>query len=268
LRILVICSSAVLLATADQASAQTIESQTTEVRLSTGLDYTAGKYGMSDTTDILVGLTDISLQQGNFLLSASLPYLDIQGPATIVAGAGGVPVAKRKAGVSVPLQPVTRTGWGDPNFGLTYSLSPEDLDGYAVDLTGVTKIATANAAKGLSTGENDFGFSVDVSRQMGIWSPFVTFGYRVPGSSAAYSLNSAPSFSVGTSVQLDQKIVAIFSYDFDGTISDTLADSQQFFASASWIFSDRLTLTAYAEKGISGGAPGIGTGLMLGWKLT
>jgi hypothetical protein len=193
--------------------------------------------------------------------------LDIQGPATIVAGAGGIPVAKRKPSASVPLQPVTRAGWGDLNLSLTYSLPPDDLDGFAVDLTGLTKVAIANAAKGLSTGEDDFGFSVDVSREIGIWSPFVTFGYRIPGSPSAYSLNSAPSFSVGTSLKLDEKILAIISYDFDGTISDTLADSQLLFASASWICSDSLTITAYAEKGLSGGTPGVGTGLLLGWKV-
>ncbi|HWX90064.1 MAG TPA: hypothetical protein VNY75_07145, partial [Rhizomicrobium sp.] len=108
---------------------------------------------------------------------------------------------------------------------------------------------------------------VDISRQIDIWSPFVTFGYNVPGRPTTYSLVSAPSFSVGTSVQLDDNLLAIVSYDFDGTISSSLADSQQMFTSLSWLLNDQWTLTAYASLGMSGGAPSQGTGLLIGWKL-
>ena len=37
-----------------------------------------------------------------------------------------------------------------------------------VAVTARTKVATADASKGLSTGATDFAFSVDVSRQIGI----------------------------------------------------------------------------------------------------
>ena len=99
-----------------------------------------------------------------------------------------------------------------------------------------------------------------------IWGPFVTFGYGVPGSPAAYPLDSAPSFSVGTSVQLDDNVLAIASYDFNGSISSASADSQQLFGSVSWIINNSLTLTAYAELGLSSGAPAQGTGLLVSWS--
>ena len=232
--------------------------------MSTGLDYSSGKYGGKLSTDILVGLTDITLTAGNFQFSAGLPYLNISGPAYVVVGAGGVPVIINPARGS---DTTVRDGWGDLNISATYSVQPEDLYGFEADLTGGAKIATADASKGLSSGESDFGFSVDVLRQIDNWTPFVTFGYRVPGSPRAYTLNSSPSFSVGTSVQFDEKLLAIVSYDFDGTISKSLADSQQLFGSLSWVFNDSLTLTAYAELGMSSGAPSQGTGLLLGWKV-
>jgi hypothetical protein len=232
--------------------------------MSTGIDYSSGRYGGKQTTDILVGLTDILLTAGNFQFSAGLPYLNITGPAYVVVGAGGVPVIINPARGS---DTTVRDGWGDLNLSAAYSIQPEDLYGFEADLTGRAKIATADASKGLSSGESDFGFSVDVSRQMDIWTPFVTFGYRVPGSPRAYSLNSSPSFSVGTSVQLYDQLLAIVSYDFDGSISQSLADSQQLSGSLSWVFNDSWTLTAYVELGMSSGAPTQGTGLLLGWKV-
>jgi hypothetical protein len=95
----------------------------------------------------------------------------------------------------------------------------------------------------------------------------VSFGYRIPGTPTAYSLVSAPSFSVGTSWQLSDHWLAIMSYDFDGTISSTLADSQQIFGSLSWVATDTLTFTTYGEYGLSSGAPKGGGGLLASWKV-
>jgi hypothetical protein len=237
----------------------------TGITLSSGLDYSSGRYGAKQATDILVALTDITIKRDHFQFSVSFPYLDIKGPSSVVAGANGTPSAIKRGAKTAASS--NRAGWGDLNLAATYSLPVEDLDEFQVDLTGRTKVATANTTKGLSSGETDFAFSVDVSRQIDIWAPFVTFGYRVPGSPSAYSFNSAPSFSVGTSIQIDDKILAIVSYDFDGTISNTLADSQQLFASASWLCSDSWTVTAYASSGLSSGAARVGTGLLIGWKI-
>jgi hypothetical protein len=235
----------------------------TTISLATGLDYSSGKYGGARTTDILVALSDITLKTGDLQITASLPYLTITGPAFLVVGAGGVPVVVNPGRTADK----ERQGWGDLNLSTTYSV-PSDLTGdFQVDLTGRIKLATGDQDKGLSSGETDFGFAVDISRQIGDWAPFVSFGYRVPGAPTAYSLVSAPSFSVGTSWQLSDHWLAIMSYDFDGTISSTLADSQQIFGSLSWVATDTLTFTTYGEYGLSSGAPKGGGGLLASWKV-
>ncbi len=237
--------------------------QDTTISLATGLDYSSGKYGGTRTTDILVALSDVTLKTGDFQFTAALPFLTITGPAFLVVGAGGVPVVVN-AGRTADKE---RQGWGDLNLSSTYSV-PSDLTGdFQVDLTGRIKLATGDQNKGLSSGETDFGFAVDISRQIGDWAPFVSFGYRVPGAPTAYSLVSAPSFSVGTSWQLSDHWLAIMSYDFDGTISSTLADSQQIFGSLSWVATDTLTFTTYGEYGLSSGAPKGGGGLLASWKV-
>lgn len=234
------------------------------ITVSTGLDYSSGRYGDTQSTDTLVGLNSVTFAKGNFQFIVSMPYLTITGPAYAVVGAGGVPVIIRpKAGSSA----TERAGWGDLGLSTLYTIPAEDFYDFEITLTGRTKIATANSSKGLSTGATDFGFSVDVSRQLDDWGPFVTLGYSIPGSPSFYAFNDAPSFSVGTSYQISDSIFLIGSYDFDGSISSSLPDAQQIFSSASWVLDDHWTATAYAEFGLSSGAPKIGTGLVLSWKI-
>jgi hypothetical protein len=234
------------------------------VSLSTGIDYSSGKYGQRQSTDIVVGLTNLTVTAGNFQFGASMPYLNIVGPAYVVIGASGLPIViSPKAGTSA----TERGGWGDLNLSATYTLPSGSLDDFDVSFTGRTKIATANAAKGFTSGANDFAFSIDVSRQFDGWGPFVTFGYTFPGNPSFFAFNDAPSFSVGSSVQLSDSLVAIASYDFDGSISPSLADAQQLFGSISWLVDEKWSVTVYAEKGLSSGAPQVGTGLLISWKL-
>ena len=249
---------------AGEAAPKPDDSSKASVTLSSGIDYSSGNYGDGKSTDILVGLTNVGVTWNDFQFSASVPYLTITGPAYVVVGAGGVPVlVAPKPGE----QSTSRSGWGDLNLGVTYSLPSAALDDFDISVTARTKVATAEASKGLSTGATDFSFYVDVSRSFDIWGPFVNFGYRVPGKPSFYSFNDAPSFSLGTTVQLDDKFVAIASYDFDGSISSSLADAQQLFASLSWLATDEISLTAYVDDGLSSGAPKVGTGLLVSWKL-
>jgi hypothetical protein len=262
-------AAAMTLATATPAFAGDLapkpgDSDAIGVSLSSGIDYSSGAYGEGRSTDILVGLTSVGVTWRDFTFNASLPYLTITGPSFVVIGSGGVPVL-------VTPQPgndsTGRSGWGDLNLSATYSLPSADFDDFDIAVTARTKVATADASKGLSTGATDFSFYVDVSREFDIWGPFVNFGYRVPGKPSFYSFNDAPSFSIGSSVQLDDRLVAIASYDFDGSISGSLADAQQIFGSLTWLATDDISLTAYAEDGLSSGAPRVGTGLLVSWKL-
>ena len=209
MRIVIFCVAAVAAAILPAAAKDDdAQPDATGISLSSGFDFSSGKYGAGQTTDILVALTDITVQRGDFHFSASLPYLDIKGPDSVIAGSNGIPVAIRRGLTAIRTK---RAGWGDLNLSTTWSIPPEDMQDFQVDLTGHVKVATANADKGLSSGESDFDFSVNVARDIGIWSPFVTFAYRVPGSPSTYSLVSAPAFSVGTSVQITDEFLGIVS---------------------------------------------------------
>jgi hypothetical protein len=232
--------------------------------ISTGFDYSSGKYGTLQSTDVHVTLTDLSYQSEDFRFSATLPYLYIKGPAYAVIGSNNLPVLiSTKAGSNT----VSRSGLGDINLATTYSVPSEKLGDFDLDIMARVKLPTAAISSGLSTGAADFALSTDLSYNIGSWSPFVSLGYNFFGQPTGYSLENSASISAGTSVLVSEKLLAILSYNYAEASSSSIPNSHEIFASASWLSNDALTLTGYGGLGLSSGAPDIGIGLVVSWKI-
>jgi hypothetical protein len=229
-----------------------------------GFGYSNGSYGTDRNTDVALNLWTLSAITGNLKFDVSVPYLRISGRGLVVFDAAGNPVIINR---SKSVIPTVRTGFSDMNFSATYTIPPAVLDNFEVKLTARAKVPTASARKRLSTGAADFGGNVDVSRQFGIWGPFVSVGYLIPGQPATFSLNNRVSISAGTSMELNDHLVAIVSYDHDSASSRLVGTSQEAFGSLSWIFSDRVTLTGYGTAGLSSGSPEVGGGLIISYEL-
>jgi hypothetical protein len=227
-----------------------------------GLDYSNGGYGTPRNTDVLLGLSTLSMETGNLKFALSVPYMRISGRGLVVFDAAGNPILINRR---TTLPPDVRSGFGDLNLSATYSIPPAVLDDFEVKLTARVKLPTASARRRLSTGSADFGVSVDVTRPFGIWGPFVTIGYLIPGGRANYSLYNTVSLSAGTSLELSDNLVAIVSYDRDSATSPLVDASQEMFGSLSWILSDSVTLTGYGTAGLSSGSPNVGGGLLVSY---
>jgi len=229
-----------------------------------GLSDSNGNYGTPVNTDVLLGLSTLSLADGNFKFSASIPYMRIDGRGLVVFDASGNPIViNRRTALPADL----RTGWGDVNLSASYTIPPSILDDFEVRLTGVTKVPIGSARRRLSTGEYDFGASVDVSRQFGIWGPFVTVGYLDLGKPAGFTFYNTSSVSAGTSLMLRDNLVAVVSYEYDSADSPLVPAGHQLFGSLSWICNDRITLTGYGSAGLSAGSPDFGAGFLISYGL-
>jgi hypothetical protein len=204
-----------------------------------GLDYSNGSYGTDRNTDVELGLTTLSAISGNLKVSISVPYMRIAGRGLVIFDAAGNPeVINRKTTIA----PDVRTGFGDLNL-------------------------SASTRRRLGTGAADFGGDFEVSRQFGIWDPFISIGYLFPGQPSVYSLNNTASVSTGTSLELTDHLVAIGSYDYDSPSSPLLPSSQEAFGSLSWLISDTVTLTGYSTAGLSSGSPKVGGGLLVSYDF-
>jgi hypothetical protein len=227
-----------------------------------GVGYSNGGYGTNRNTDVLLNMTTFSLETDDLKFAVSMPYMRISGRGLLVFDAAGNPeVINRRTSIV----PDVRTGFGDLNFSGTYSIPPSILDDFQVKLTARIKAPTASERRRLSTGKADFGMSVDISREFGIWGPFITVGYLVPGKPAAYSLNNTVSISAGTSIELSDNLVSILSYDYDSESSPLVGSSKEMFGSLSWIVSKSITLTGYGSAGLSSGSPDVGGGMLVSY---
>ena len=227
-----------------------------------GMNYSNGGYGTDQNTNVLLGLSSLSLEMDNFKFGLSMPYMRISGRGLVVFdAAGNAIVINRRANLPADV----RTGWGDLNLSGSYTIPDSVLDGFAVKLTGITKLPTASDRHHLSTGKTDYGMSIDVSRRFGNWVPFLTVGYLIPGEPATFVIYNSTSVSAGTSIELNNHLVAVASYDYDSASAPLVADSHQLFGSLSWVRDDRVTLTGYTTVGLSDGSPNIGGGLLVSY---
>jgi hypothetical protein len=155
---------------------------------------------------------------------------------------------------------------GDLSLGYSYSLSPDAFGGFEVDLGGRVKLPTSPDRKQLGTGKTDFSVSADLSYPVGLWGPFVTLGYRLPGDPEGVELRNTFAVSAGTSFQLGTT-VAILSYDYAEASSPLAEDSHELFGAFSGPATSRLNWTVYSVAGLSEGSPDIGVGALLTFKL-
>ena len=227
-----------------------------------GVGYSNGSYGTTRNTNVFIGLTGLGLEMGDFEFHFSVPYMRISGRGLVVFDASGNPIVINRR---TSLPPDVRTGFGDINLSATYTIPATVLDDFEVKLTGSTKLPTASQRRRLSTGQADFGMRVDVSRQFGMWGPFLTVGYLIPGAPATFKLYKTTSVSIGTSLELSDDLVAVASYDYDAASTPLVDASHELFGSLSWIVNDSVTLTGYGTIGLSTGSPGFGSGLLVSY---
>jgi len=229
-----------------------------------GVTDTNGDYGTPNNTNVLLGLTTLSLSNDSFKFSASLPYMRISGRGLLVFDANGNPIVINRR-VNGPTD--VRTGWGDLTLSASYTIPPAVLADFQVRVTGITKLPTAPARRRLNTGEADFGMNVDVSRSFGDWTPFVTVGYLNRGQPTGFTFYDTSSVAVGASYMLRDNLVAVVSYDYDSADAPQVTAGHELMGSLSWIQNDKLTLTGYGTVGLSSGSPDVGIGFLVSYGL-
>lgn len=230
--------------------------------LTTGADFSSGDYGAPVDTEILVVPISLRARKGPVRISATLPWLRLDGPANIVGGGAGGPIV---IDPNAPVPRRVREGLGDLSLGLDFAIPPAGLGGFQVDLGVRLKLPTSARRRGLSTGKTDIGLVADISRPLGKVSPFLTLGYRMPGDPAGFDLRNTATVSAGATVTLG-RLVAIGAYDYAGAASRLSFESHSLFAALAAPVAKRATLTGYGSVGLSRGAPDYGIGLLVTFR--
>ena len=170
------------------------------VKLSILPEYSEGKYGTGHTTRILeVPLRGEWSATDRLNLILTVPYLWVRGRGDIaIVNGRPVRIVSRHPG-----QVTTEDGLGDILAEVNYTLL-EDKD-LVPDITPFLEIKfpTADASRGLGTGEFDEKLGTYVSKKIGAeWTTHVDLSYTFVGSPSHTELRNIFEWSVGLSYDL------------------------------------------------------------------
>lgn len=233
-----------------------LAAQDRELSLGAGLHHSSGDYGSTTTTRITSLEATARYETGPWVYKASVPYLEVTGDTGVIPGVGRV-----RGGSG---QSDTTSGLGDIVLAATYAVYYDRASTLGLDLTGKVKLATADEAKGLGTGEHDFIFLVDGYRTFDRVTGFGGVGYHILGDAPGLPLDNVWSATLGASYKIDER-------DSAGVM---LWGRQRVAAGASpqreltGFFTRKLDrfwkAQAYALIGLANGSPDWGLGLSAG----
>jgi hypothetical protein len=227
--------------------------------LGTGFDYTSGKYGGSESTDILYVPFYARYEAGRALFRLTVPYVRITVPGNVLgAGADRVTLPGRAG----PRR--TEEGLGDIVGSAFYTVLSERSAPIGLDLGVKVKLGTADRDKGLGTGENDYSLQADFYKPLGGgYTLFGSLGHRWYGSPPGISLDDVFYASLGTSYRFSAERSAGLVYDYRPAIIAGGGEISELTA----YFSQRLgrdwKVQPYALVGFGRASPDYGVGVQL-----
>lgn len=236
-----------------------------EWAFSTGFDYSSGDYGGDPVdTDITFIPFTTSYKTGRWKFKATIPWVRIIGPGTVVgAGDGGVVIGNSNNGQATR---TNESGLGDIWLSGTYEsqLVPPEL--FYLDLTGKIKLPTADEDKGLGTGETDYTLQADLFKPLGQFTPFATVAYKIKGDPSGVNLDNVFYLSGGTDFRVSDTSNIGASLDYQEASTSASDDSLDLFAYLNQKIDSNWSYTLYGYKGLQDGSPDFGMGLQTTYK--
>lgn len=226
--------------------------------LTTGFDYSSGKYGSNEKTNITSVPVIAKYELDRWVLKLTVPYVTITGPGNVSPGIG-------KFRDTTTTRRTTESGLGDIVAGATYNLYGGSDSMPVIDLTGKVKFGTADKDKGLGTGENDYTAQIDLYKSFGNFTALGTVGYRVYGDTSAAPLDNVFFGSVGGTYKLAPSTSAGLIYDYRPSITPTGSEVSEMMAFVNHKISANWKAQGYLVKGFSDGSPDYGVGALVGY---
>lgn len=224
--------------------------------LTTGLDYSSGKYGGTESTDILYIPLTGRYETGRWAFQLTVPYVRITGSGNVTQG-----------GIVLRSAQTTRTteeGLGDVVAGATYNAYSETgPNPLLIDLTGKVKFGTADEKKGLGTGANDYSAQMDMYKTVGKFTALGTVGYKVMGDAPGLQLDNVFYGSVGGVYKFSELTSGGLILDMRQKVTPTGASQRGLTAFVSHKINQDWKAQCYVVNGFSDASPDWGGGAML-----
>lgn len=233
--------------------------------MSTGFDYSTGKYGTATSTDFLYIPVIGKYQTDSLTFKLTVPYISITGTGYVVPGVGPLSMSNGTTmGMGNPAnstQSTTSSGLGDVIASLGYNVY--DGDTISFDIFGNVKFGTADVNKGLGTGKNDYSAQLDGYYSLSSTTFFATAGYKIYGAPAGVTLNNVPYGTIGVSQKISSESTVGIMLDMAQSPSTTGTGQKDVTVYISKKFTSNFKVQVNAIKGFSNGSPDFGGGAMI-----
>lgn len=220
-----------------------------ELTVTTGLDYSSGKYGTNETSETWYLPIAAKYETGPVTLKLTIPYLRI---TNAVVDQDGVPVSNCGG---------TETGMGDITASAGYALLDGSQGGWLLDAVGKVKLPTAESSC-LGNNKTDYALQFDVAKSFGSITGFGTLGWKDMGNS---DFRNPVYASLGVATKIAPATTIGAAYDW----RQKLTSSGDPISEASIFLSQKLgnewKLQVYAVKGFSDNSPDHGGGVMVSY---
>jgi len=226
--------------------------------LQTGMNYSSGEYGGTQSTNIVYVPVTGKYQTKDWSVKLTVPYLRISGPSNVINGIGGV---------GAPTTVTTRSGLGDVIAGATHTVYNGGSSGYLATVTGKIKFGTADNTKGLGTGQNDYSLQTDLYHLSGKLTTFGGIGYKDYGSPATYTLNDVFFGSLGCSYKVDQKTNGGLMFLYKEKTIATGSPHEEAILFVRHKIEKNWKLQGYALKGFTKSSADFGLGASINYLL-
>jgi hypothetical protein len=230
--------------------------------LTSGLDFSSGKYGQSESTRIKYIPFTGKVEYGRWLFKTTVPWLEINGPSG-VTGDSNIIIVENINKFS------KESGLGDVISSLTYTAFQSAEQKFLLDVGAKVKFGTASTSKGLGTGKNDYSVQLDAYKTLHSFDKLTllgTVGYKTFGKPdfSNYTLSDVWYGTLGTAYRIDAANSAGLLFDFRQAAWKNNTNVREYTLYYSHRFNPTYNVQTYVSTGDTRSSIDFGAGLMLG----
>ena len=263
---------AVLLATSGAGAQERKAPERTDVspaperehfQLKVGAGYDQGDFGTKDTTRSFYAPVTFRYLGERFDVgvTASLIYLDTDTSVVVVDGQPTQSDRQRRS---------KDAGFGDLYFkGRYFLVDDAGPDSLFPGLAPFVKIKapTADAHKGLGTGEWDGGFGLEWDKRFREFFLLGDVSYTFMGSPPHQDFRDRPAFSIGIGRQFTPVIAGTVMLDWRRSIVAGGDNAVELTGIVQYRLTPTVIVSPYAFVGLTDGSPDFGLGIEVSWKF-
>lgn len=224
-----------------------------ELSFLTGLEYQQADYGTTDSTDLWRIPLGLGYRIESFSFFASMPL-------QFAGSDGSIIVTHETSRNFMRAGQNSVSGIGDLTLSGTFYFTPDARNSASYRLTGGVKFGTADADKGLGTGEDDFFIELGANKNIDSYMLSAMLGHEINGDTTDFNYDDVLYGTVGLAkwTKMNSQLGSYLYYS-QSQVSGLKAPLELNVFYSQFIAKNR-SVYYFASKGLSDGSPDFSLG--------